>query len=153
MASAVLYLEKCGDYMPCNSTGGGGGGGSAMAVTTQPVVYTQLTQSQLDDMYVAQNLTPAQQKSCEKYVQSQKEPGTLYSLSQNMNYALVNDLPMTAAQKKTDQNLSDAMHDLGGNHTLTRYDHQGQVDKLLANAGLTQGYHNYSLEQIRDALV
>ena len=141
--------------MACNSTGGGGGGASLMASVTEevPVQYSQLSQSELDEMYEAQNLTAAQKKSCDKYVQAKAEPGTLYSLSQNMNYALVNDLPMNAAQKKTDQNLSEAMHDIGGNYELTRYDHQGQIDSLLASAGLHGGYNNYSLEQLRSALI
>lgn len=140
--------------MPCNSIGGGGSAPMAAPPTTPaPITFSQMSMSDLDAMYDAQHLTPAQQKSCDKYVQSATEPGTLYSLSQNMNYALVNDLPMSPAQAKTDQNLSAAMHDIGGNYTLTRYDHQGQVDAILKQNGLSGGYQNYTIDQLRNALI
>lgn len=132
--------------MSCHSSGGtsaysAAGGGS-------PVV---MTDAQYNALYNAQNITPALQKSFDKYTSASKEPGTLYSISQNMNYALAHDLPMTTVQKKTYQNLMGAMQEIGGNYTVSRYDHKGLIDSLLSQAGLTNGYENYSIDQLQSA--
>lgn len=144
--------------MSCHSSGGtGGGGGSSAAMNApqnvQTITYSQMSDSHYNDLYNAQNLTPAQLKSMAKYTSASKEPGSLYSLSQNMNYALAHGGTMTTAQQKTYQNMMAAMQDIGGNFQLQRYDHQGMVDGLLSKAGLPGGYEHYSIDQLRQALV
>lgn len=78
----------------------------------------------------------------------------IHSLSQNMNWEMMNDLPMHPTHEATRDGLNDAMHNLGYNLNLQRYDHDDFVNGLLRQAGITgANYMNITESQLRSALV
>ena len=91
-----------------------------------------------------QNLTADQINATIQYLRSDQEAGSLYSMSQNMNYLMMmnaaNGLPVTngmnANQLYTYRHLMASMHNLGYNINLTRYDHGEFVNNMLKQAGL-----------------
>lgn len=103
--------------------------------------------------FLNQNLTIDQQLAVMNYLSPDTESGSLYSMSQNLNYALANGRPLTANQQFVYNNMMGSMHNLGYNLNLTRYDHDAMVNGLLSNAGLKKGYNNYSEAQLKQALV
>lgn len=100
-----------------------------------------------------QQLTPAQQKAANDYVNPNTEPGSLYNVAQNLNWAMVNGRTPTGKHKQVYTNMMDAMHNIGYNVTLTRYDHAGMVDSLLSGLGAGSDYTKMSLKQVQKALV
>ena len=155
-------------------SGGGGGGGAATPVQVAAVapvpsaavaaaanadVFSDTDTQGYHDLYNGrgyfqqQSLDAYQKQAIANYLQSQPEAGSLYSLCQNMNYAMATGQPLTAKQQFTKDQLMSASHNLGYNLNLQRYDHPGFVDKLLTDAGLPSGYQNYSASQIKKALV
>ena len=100
-----------------------------------------------------QQLTPAQKKAADDYVNPDTEPGTLRNAAQNLNWAMVNGQTPTGKHKQIHDNMMDAMHNLGYNVTLTRYDHAGMLDSLLSSLGAGSDYTKLSLKQIQKALV
>lgn len=109
-----------------------------------------------------QNLTIDQVTATVQYLRSDKEAGTAYSMSQNMNTLMQNNADagkaitdgMNANQRFTYKHLMGAMHNLGYNVNLTRYDHGNFVNKLLANAGFRNAdFTRMSVAQIQQALV
>lgn len=78
----------------------------------------------------------------------------IHSLSQNMNWELMNDLPLTPTHQATADGLDDAMHNLGYNLNLQRYDHGSFVDRLLSQFGF-RGMRttNMTEAQLQRALV
>lgn len=114
------------------------------------------------EYYNRQNLTDEERKAAAAYIESKKEPGTQYSHSQNLNWLMMqnaeNGLPITsgmnAKQLATYNGMMSAMHNLGYNVNLTRYDHETFVNNLLSKVGLKNvDYTNMSAEQLRKALV
>lgn len=87
------------------------------------------------------------------YLNAVPETGSLYSASQNLNWALTHDLKLTANQQFMDEGLSDAMHNLGQNLNLTRYDHMGGLNDLIKQSGFSGSYENYTESQLRSMLV
>ena len=87
------------------------------------------------------------------YLADQPEQGSLYSMSQNMNYALAHGQTLTANQKYVYDNLQASMHNLGYNLTLQRYDHADGINKLLRSAGINQSYDTMTQSQLQKALV
>lgn len=160
-----------------SSSGGGfgGGGTSAQQFQIQQVTNLQPTQSAAQavnkanfsdkddadyhDMYNGRNyfnkqgLTIDQQLATINYLSDQPESGSLYSMSQNMNHALATGQKLNANQQYVNNHLMSAMHNLGYNTNLTRYDHAPMIDNLLASAGLNKGYQSYSETQLKNALV
>ena len=67
----------------------------------------------------------------------------IHSLSQNMNWEMMNGLPMSPTHQFTRDGLQDAMHNLGYNLNLQRYDHDDFVNQLLSQAGAKGA--NYSV--------
>lgn len=108
-----------------------------------------------------QNLTIDQITATVQYLRSDKEAGTQYSMSQNMNTLMQNNADagknitdgMNANQRFTYRHLMAAMHNLGYNVNLTRYDHGDFVNKLLQRAGVNVDYTRLSVSQIQKALV
>ena len=87
---------------------------------------------------------------------------TLHSMSQNMNNLMVynaqNGLPVTSGmdgnQKFTYNGLMSAMHNLGQNLTLSRYDHPRFLNRILSEAGIKNAdYSRLSVNQLQSALV
>lgn len=103
--------------------------------------------------YQQQNLTAKQQQATKKYLEANPEPGSLYSHSQNMNYMMATGQKLTGAYKQTHDGMMSAMHNLGYNVNLTRYDHAGMVNGLLKTVGAGTDYEKMSASQIKKALV
>lgn len=103
--------------------------------------------------YQQQKMTATQQKAAANYLESHAEPGSLYSHSQNMNYMMVQGKSLTGKYKQTHDGLMSAMHNIGYNVTLTRYDHDGMINGLLKAVGAGTNYEKMSAASIQKALV
>jgi hypothetical protein len=110
--------------------------------------------------FQAQNLTADQMNATIQYLRDDKEPGSLYSMSQNLNMALMTAADngvapkLNANQAYTYRHLMGAMHNLGYNVNLTRYDHPAIVNKLLGQAGLKNAdFTKFSEASLKKALV
>lgn len=104
--------------------------------------------------FLSQNLTIDQQLATMNYLADQPENGSLYSMSQNLNHAMSTKQQLTANQQFVHDNLMSAMHNLGQNLILTRYDHASFINGLLQQAGVPNAdYENMSISQIKQALV
>ena len=103
--------------------------------------------------YQQQKLDATQLKAAANYLESQTEPGSLYSHSQNLNYMMATGQQLTGKYKQTYDGMMSAMHNIGYNLTLTRYDHPGMVNGLLQAVGAGSNYEKLSAAQIKKALV
>ena len=103
--------------------------------------------------YNQQKLTSAQQKAAANYLEAKPEPGSLYSHSQNMNYMMATGQKLTGKYKQTHDGIMSAMHNIGYNVTLTRYDHGAMVNGLLQAVGAGNNYEKMSQAQLQKALV
>lgn len=103
--------------------------------------------------YSNQSLSIDQRVATMNYLSDQPAPGSLYSMSQNMNYKLNNGLKLNANEQYTYNNLQSAMHNLGYNLTLSRYDHEGAINSLLSANGVKGSYDSFSESQLKSALV
>ena len=77
----------------------------------------------------------------------------VHSPSQNMNREMMNNLPMSPTHQATRDGLMDAMHNLGYNLNLQRYDHGSFVDRLLSQFGVRGSTTSLSESQLQQALV
>ena len=100
-----------------------------------------------------QQLTATQKKAADSYVDPKTEPGSLYNVAQNVNWRMVQGQTLTGKHKQVHDNMMSAMHNVGYNLTLTRYDHAGMVDSLLKNLGAGSDYTKMSMKSIQKALV
>lgn len=100
-----------------------------------------------------QQLTPAQKKAADAYVDPNTEPGSLYNVAQNVNWKMLQGQPLTGKHKQVHDNMMSAMHNIGHNVTLTRYDHDGMVNSLLQSVGAGKDYTKMSIGKIQKALV
>lgn len=103
--------------------------------------------------YQQQKLTAKQQKAVSSYLEANTEPGSLYSHSQNLNYQMVNKQKLTGKYKDTHDGMMSAMHNIGYNLTLTRYDHATTVNNLLKATGAGNDYERMSASSLKKALV
>lgn len=103
--------------------------------------------------YQQQKLTASQLKAAGNYLESQPEPGSLYSHSQNMNYMMATGQKLTGKYKQTHDGIMSAMHNIGYNVELTRYDHPDMVNSLLKAVGAGTNYERMSQASIKKALV
>ena len=101
--------------------------------------------------YQAQNLTVSQQMAAMDYIDPDPVGGSLYSASQNLNTALMKGHKLTAQQDYMKNMLNSAMHNLGQNLILERYDHSAFLNRLLANSGLDM--NTATVAQMQNALV
>lgn len=103
--------------------------------------------------YQQQKLTAAQQKAAANYLESTAEPGSMYSHSQNLNYQMATGQALTGKYKQTHDGIMSAMHNVGQNITLTRYDHAGMVNGLLKASKAGSNYEKLTQSQLQKALV
>lgn len=103
--------------------------------------------------YAQQKLTPAQQKAANDYLSPYTEPGSLYSHCQNMNYMMANGQKLTGRYKNTHDGMMSAMHNIGYNVELTRYDHAGMLNGMLQSLGAGNNYENMSQKALQKALI
>lgn len=139
-----------------------GGGGRVAPPTPTPTVdargFSDTDPAGFHQLYAGrqyfarQNLTPAEQAALDLYMDPNPTPGSLYNYSQNMNYAMQRGR-MTKSQQKTFTTIEGAMHNVGYNIMLTRYDHGDALDEMLGQAGIRGGHSSMSVAQMRAALV
>lgn len=103
--------------------------------------------------YQQQKLTATQQKAAANYLESDPELGSLYSHSQNMNYMMATGQTLTGKYKQTHDGIMSAMHNIGYNVELTRYDHDGMVNGILKSVGAGSNYEKMSQSSLKKALV
>lgn len=103
--------------------------------------------------YQQQKLTAKQQKGVDNYLESYTEPGSLYSHSQNLNYKMASGQKLTGKYQQTHDELMSAMHNIGYNVNLTRYDHADMINGMLKTLGAGTNYENMSASSIKKALV
>lgn len=103
--------------------------------------------------YAKQNLSIDQRVAVQNYLSDAQEPGTLYSMSQNLNHAMATGQKLTANQQFVRDNLMGAMHNIGYNVNLTRYDHSDTLDSMLKAIGVNGKATNMSAAQLKASLV
>lgn len=103
--------------------------------------------------YKQQQLTAAQQKAADSYVDPNTEPGSLYNVAQNMNMAMVKGQKLSPKHQQVHDDMMSAMHNVGYNVNLTRYDHDGMINSLLQSLGAGSDYTKMSQSQLQKALV
>lgn len=103
--------------------------------------------------YNQQQLTSEQKQAADNYLEAYTEPYSLYSHSQNMNYQMATGQTLTGKYKQTHDGLMSAMHNIGYNVELTRYDHADAVDGLLKTLGAGKSYEYMTQDQLTKALV
>lgn len=103
--------------------------------------------------YNQQNLDIDTRMSLEDYLDPNTVPGSMYNFSQDMNWAVAQGQKLNAQQQYAWDNITGAMHNLGYNVNLTRYDHGDFLDNRLAGAGVTGGHSGLSVAQLKAALV
>lgn len=103
--------------------------------------------------YAQQNLTPQEQTAAANYLSANTEPGSLYSHCQNMNYMMASGQTLTGKYKQTHDGMMSAMHNMGYNVELTRYDHANMVNGLLRAVGAGTSYESMSQSSLKKALV
>ena len=90
----------------------------------------------------------ATQQAVNDYLDPTVVAGSLYAKSQTINHKMRTGQNLTAAEKAMQKGLDAAMHNIGYNVNLVRYD---RVD-FIQNLGLAN-YQNMSIAQIQKALV
>ena len=121
------------------SAGGGGGNNSFQILTQSPNIQpTQQIAAQANartfadtdnrpyhdlvggrNYFQSQNLTIDQQIATVNYLSADAESGSLYSMGQNMNYALANGKALNANQQYVYNQMMSSIHNLGENLNLT----------------------------------
>ena len=111
--------------------------------------------------YMNQNLTADQINATIQYLRTDDDYDPQHSMSQVMNQLMSDNAAagksvtdgMNANQRYTYRHLMSAMHNLGYNVNLTRYDHPGMVNRLLSEAGIKNAdYSRLSESQLRSLL-
>lgn len=123
---------------------GGRGSNSGMTASTTPTpapspqqtvavprTFTPLTQQEVDDMAQEQNsqYDINTRLAINQYIREDVQANG-YTMSQNLNHALENDLPLNANESYVHQRLLSAMHDIGKNTTLVRAAHKDFLEAL-----------------------
>lgn len=103
--------------------------------------------------YAQQKLTVQEQNAAANYLSPNPESGSLYSHCQNMNYKMATGQTLTGQYKKTHDGMMQAMHNIGYNVELTRYDHAGFLNGMLKSLGAGTDYERMSQASIKKALV
>ena len=103
--------------------------------------------------YKQQNLSVQEQNAAANYLSPNPEHGSLYSHCQNMNYMMATGQTLTGTYKKTHDGMMSAMHNIGYNVELTRYDHAGFLNGMLKTLGAGTNYEKMSQASLKKALV
>jgi 8-oxo-dGTP pyrophosphatase MutT (NUDIX family) len=100
-----------------------------------------------------QQLTTAQKRAADAYVDPNAEPGSLYNVAQNVNWTMARGQTLTGKHKQVHDDMMSAMHNIGYNVTLTRYDHDDMINSVLHTLGAGNDYTKMSIGKIQKALV
>ena len=103
--------------------------------------------------YNQQNLDIDTRTALQDYLDQNTVGSSLYNFSQNMNHAVATGQKLNAQQQFAWDSITGAMHNLGYNINLTRYDHGDFLDTRLAGMGITGGHSGMSVSQLKAALV
>ena len=110
--------------------------------------------------YQSQTITADQMVAIIEYLDDRPESGSLYSKAQNLNQALATaarngTVPqLNANQQYMYRHLMNAMHNLGYNVNLTRYDHGEFINHILRQSGVKNAdFSQMSIGQLQSALV
>ncbi len=103
--------------------------------------------------YQRQNLDIDARTALEDYLDPNQTGGTMYNFSQNMNNKIATGQPLTAQEQFVKDSLTDAMHNLGYNVNLTRYDHGEFLDDRLAAIGYKGTHNGVSVSRLKQVLV
>lgn len=105
--------------------------------------------------YSQQNLDIDARTALQDYLDPNTTPGSLYNFSQNMNHAVATGgvQSLDPQQRYAWDSINDAMHNLGYNVNLTRYDHGDFLDGRLSQMGITGGHSGMTVAQMKQALV
>ena len=149
---------------------GGGKSGGGGAKTQQPVVHTDALGFKDYDAadyhqlyngkgyYNQQDLNNPNKaglnQAVDGYIEAHPMPGSLYSKSQILNYAMKTNQPLTKSQQKMKAELEGGMHNLGYNLTLTRFARNDFMENLSGVAGLDLSkFYGMKESDIQKALV
>lgn len=135
-----------------------GGRGSSSGITAaqaaqvqtnaQPITYMQLAGQDEQDVIAAYNGYDINTKlAINQYIRQDQQAGG-YTMSQNMNHKLENNMPLNANEKYVADKLDAAMQPIGKNIMLTRGAHQDFLQALGV-----QNYSNMTETQINAAIV
>lgn len=109
-----------------------------------------------------QNLTIDQVTATVQYLRLNGDSGNAYSMSQNLNEKMRQnaeagrplDSGLSANERFVLKHMMGAMHNMGYNVNLTRYDHGEIVNKLLAQNGFANAdFTRMSVAQLQSALM
>ena len=121
---------------------------TAIPQTTIPINFTPLTQVEVDqladdaeDSYDINTVLAINQ-----YIRQDAQANG-YTMSQNMNHKMENDLPLNANEQYVKSRLIAAMHDLGKDTVLTRAAHKSFLEALGV-----QNYQHMSAAQLDAAI-
>lgn len=116
--------------------------------TTIPLSFKQLTQDEadpiFDDMEDQYDINTIQ--AINQYIRMDQQANG-FTMSQNMNHKLENDIPLNANEQYVADHLTNAMHALGQDVVLTRAAHKDFLEALGVS-----NYQNMSTAQL-DAAV
>ena len=126
-----------------------GTGTPGPATTGSPGVYTTLTDNQAQDLRdeVDSIYTPSVLDAIKQYISKATDMAG-YSMAQNLNYKLENDLPLNANEKYMVKYMTQGMHDIGKDTILYRGAHEDLLQRLGVN-----NYQNYTDTQLKQMLV
>lgn len=150
------------------STGANRGGGSlsgpnqpTLVQTPQQAVNDNNQNFQATDMgqfpggknyYKNQTFTPDTAMALRDYLHDQPSRGSIYSPSQQLNYALETGQNLTANQRYMTDSLMEGMHNLGYDMNLTHYGRVDIINGLSRNAGLnitSSNFENMTPQQLQ----
>lgn len=151
------------------STGANRGGGSTTIGGTNQPNLVQTPQQAINDnnqnfsdtdmgqfpggknYYKSQTFTIDTQLALNDYLHDQPSGGTMYSPSQQLNYAMQQGNPLTANQRFMADSLMDGMHNLGYDMNLTHYGRTDVIDSLARAYNMainSRNYENMSQQQL-----
>jgi len=136
-----------------------GGRGSSSGMTSgasltpqqtiaSPRTYVKLTQKEVDDMAQTQSsqYDINTRLAINQYIREDTQANG-FTISQNLNHALENDMPLNATEQYVYSHLLSAMHDIGKDTVLVRAAHKDFLEALGV-----KNYQNMSDAQLNAAI-
>lgn len=131
---------------------GGGSTKTTKFASSDNGPFRAMTDAEEAAYMLKQGTTAAQQSAYDLYTNPNTTPGSLYNFSQNMNYHHANG-GMTQTEKDVFDTIEGAMHNIGYNAELTRYDHPDVVTGILSQLGITKDAGSMTAAQLKKNLV
>ena len=134
----------------------------SQAISANNDVFSDTDSADFHNLYNGRNYFLSQtfnietQMAIMDYLNDAPIPGSMYSASQDLNYAMESGQELNANQQFMVDSLNDGMHNLGYNVNLTRYGRTGYLDsfgKLFKNGVNSSNYENMTDAQLKKAFV